>query len=119
MTTTFRNLAGAALGLAFSALAGGAVASPVPLDLPTTPVTQPASPPSLVIIPIPTPDGGAIIGGQVNGTGGIITHQPHGGGYTTNGAQIGTPGGTTFGGSVTTDPSGRPIGGMLNFGVTY
>lgn len=84
-----------------------------PMPIPTPP------PPPVVILPVPTPGGGAIIGGQVNGTGGIITHQPHGGGYTTNGGQISTPGGTNFGGSVTTDPSGRPIGGSITFGGTF
>jgi hypothetical protein len=118
MTTSNRKLVGAALGLALAALAGHASAGPVPLDLPTPPVTQSAPPPP-VIFPVPPPGGGVIVGGQVNGTGGIVTHQPHGGGFTTNGAQIGTPGGTTFGGSVTTDPSGRLIGGSLNFGGTF
>ena len=108
MTTSTRNTAGIALVVVLATLASHAVAGPMSLDLP---------PP--VVIPVPTPGGGVIVGGQVNGTGGIITHQPHGGGYTTNGAQIGTPGGTTFGGSVTTDPSGRPIGGTINFGGNF
>lgn len=77
-------------------------------------------PPSApLIFGVPTPNGGAIIGSQFNGTGGYLTHQPLGGGYTTNGLQLGTPGGTQFGGSVTTAPSGNVIGGGVTFGTTF
>jgi hypothetical protein len=71
------------------------------------------------IFAIPTPNGGTIIGGQSGRFGGVVTHQPHGGGYTTNGLQFGSRGGTTFGGSMTTNPSGKPIGGTINFGTTF
>ena len=77
-------------------------------------------PPSApLIFGVPTPNGGAIIGGQLNGYGGTITHQPLGSGYNINGFDFGTGGGTTFGGTVTTAPNGSAIGGGIRFGTTF
>jgi hypothetical protein len=79
-----------------------------------------ANPPSApLIFGVPTPNGGAIIGGQFKGYGGTITHQPLGGGYNTNGFDFGTRSGTTFGGTVTTAPNGSAIGGGVRFGTTF
>lgn len=80
---------------------------------------QEAPTPPPVLFGFPTPNGGAIVGGQYGGTGGVVTHQPLGGGYTSNGANIGTPGGTSFGGNVITDPSNKPIGGGITFSTTF
>jgi opacity protein-like surface antigen len=77
-------------------------------------------PPSApLILGVPAPNGGAIIGGQFHGYGGTITHQPLGSGYNTNGFDLGTPDGTTFGGTVTTAPNGSAIGGGVRFGTTF
>lgn len=68
---------------------------------------------------IPTPNGG-FIGGASNsaGEGGIISHQPLGGGYSNSGAAFGDGRGNTIGGSITNGPNG-PVGGTVTFGTDF
>jgi len=105
----------ASAAIALSATIGSAQET---LSLPTTSPSAPTSTP-MALLPIPLPNNGLAVGGQYGATGGLIVHQPHGGGYTTNSGTVALPSGTSFGGSVTTAPNGSVIGGGMSFGTRF
>jgi hypothetical protein len=90
----------------------------VPLTLPPIPAAPQPSAPPIYIIPTPEPNGGVTINGAGGGYHGSITHQPHGYGFETNGGRVTTPNGRSFGGSMTTSPSGV-TGGTISFGTRF
>ena len=88
-----------------------------PLPLPAIPAPQSSAPPTY-IIPTPEPNGGVTVHGGTGGYKGSITHQPHGNGFETDSGRLTTPGGTSFGGSVTSGPSGITQG-SVSFGGNF
>ncbi|MDX0675670.1 hypothetical protein GOD41_08530 [Sinorhizobium medicae] len=104
------------LGVVFTLISGAAIAEEFTFTSPP-PASLPQDRTGGFVIPTP---GGGFIGGGSNsaGEGGIITHQPLGGGYSSSGAAYGDGHGTTIGGSILNGPSG-PVGGGVTFGTNF